>query len=1384
MALVKQNVELPIDGGIDTKTDDKQTPFGFLRKAENVVFETNKKLKKRNGYELLPSALFNGGSLTDTLKVDSYEKELLALTRSKMYAYSESLEKWVERGNLYPIAAENFPIIKNVRSQDKFSSIVTDNFLVTSWVDSDGGVRYSVQDLVNKNFIAGDVQVSATAESTTVCAINNIVFIFYSEATNLYYRKLNITDNVLGSPVLVASNVNTTTPIITSTDSGPRCFVAYNSTFGGANVSFFWIDGSENLSSIINLTETNVRALTVYGDTLGRVFIGYTTTTKVGYTVYSNNLNVVLRANTTIEAIANSTNLAFVQDESDVVYCYYEIDQDGTSNNYIKCTTTPVSGSLGTPVVFKRSVGLAAQPVLYNSIVYIPTVFDSATQPTYFLFDDEGALATKYFNQNAAGLIDYGKLNQIFVQDTRLVIPCRVTNKISIDNGVFFTTAGLSYSELEFNPEFFYSSALLARNLHICSGVLKMYDGAKLVEHGFNVFPENIKQINPIIPTITITELGKAAVSEVQIIKFSSVPTQGTYTLTLGAETTSPLAFNASNTAIKSALEALTAVTTVTVTGSYSAGITVTFDAPKQPFDLLQVTNSTLVNEQVTITATENVQGIAPVKEIAELQYSLVPDAGNFTINVGGQITAAIAFNASNATIKATLEALSNITTVTVTGSFTAGHVITIDAPIQPFATFVIASNTLTSGGSAVTVFPSVQQEGIAGVSESQTLTFSLLPQAGNYTIQVGPNTTGLLAFNANNAAIKAAIDALASVVSCTVTGSYAAGITIVIDDPQQPFALFTTPTNTLINNAGAAVTATVTSVTKGVAEIKEVQTITFEAVPVAGTFKLGVGLETSTELNFSSTAADIQAALDALTAIVSCTVTGNFSTGFTITFDNPVTGISQIFFLNNTLSTVPIVEGELTDGNRGYRAVYRWSDNAGRDHRSAPSELLNVVLDAGTETQVTYIRVPTLRLTEKTDVVIELYRTEDAGETFYLAQTLSNDSSVDFVTFIDTLSDADLISKELLYTTGGVLENVAFPPARLVTALPNRLVVVGDDPYRVFFSKIVEEGKPVEFNDIIYRDVLEKFGSISAIQAMDEKTIIFTNDAHFYVTGDGPNNLGQQDTFTIPEVSSTDLGCIDPGSVVYAPVGVMFKSRKGIWLLSKGLAVQYVGDRVEAFNSQTITSAQIVGELNQVRFITNESRALVFNYNLNKWATFENHGGLSSTVIENDYYYVRENSAIYKEDRESFSDASSTIKLKFETGWLSLAEMQGFQRIYYALLLASFKTPHKLKVRVAYDFVDAWVQEEIINPEDFLSNERYGESTTYGSDSPYGGNGNLYQIRVFMKRQKCQAIKISIEDLQDETGEGLSISSVTLRVANKGTENKVPAARGFGVKG
>jgi hypothetical protein len=490
----------------------------------------------------------------------------------------------------------------------------------------------------------------------------------------------------------------------------------------------------------------------------------------------------------------------------------------------------------------------------------------------------------------------------------------------------------------------------------------------------------------------------------------------------------------------------------------------------------------------------------------------------------------------------------------------------------------------------------------------------------------------------------------------------------------------------------------------------------------------------------------------------------------------------------NLTAGTNAAFGGSMSNGTYQYAAVYMWTDKFGQEHRSAPSIGLSVITTAGGSGQTQQVIVPTLRLTDKLDVAIELYRTETLGDVFYrVTSTTSptyNSTVVSTVTVTDTISDTDLVSREILYTTGGILDNFTSPASSIIESFGNRLVLAGlEDPNKIQYSKIRTQGQPVEFNDNLIININPLGGDIKALFAYDDKLLIFKNQSIYFISGDGPNNAGQQDNFTEPELVSADVGCVDRYSTILTPDGVMFKSRKGIYLLDRGLALTYIGAPVEIFNDYKISSSDIIAKNNQVIFVTDNKIALVYDYLMKQWTTFTNHGGYASTVIDTDYYYLRTDRTLFKKNDEIFHDNGTSVKMRMQTGWMSFADIQNFKRVYRMEFLGAFYSAHQLKVQVAYDFNDIYVHSKTIDTADFIDISAYGEDTPYGSGSPYGGPGNVYQFRIDFQQQKCESIKIQIEDIQSgtELGRGAEWSNMNFVVGNKGSESKLNSNKKYG---
>lgn len=433
-------------------------------------------------------------------------------------------------------------------------------------------------------------------------------------------------------------------------------------------------------------------------------------------------------------------------------------------------------------------------------------------------------------------------------------------------------------------------------------------------------------------------------------------------------------------------------------------------------------------------------------------------------------------------------------------------------------------------------------------------------------------------------------------------------------------------------------------------------------------------------------------------------------------------------------------------------------------------------------------LSIPTLRITAKQSprapVVMGVYRTQANGSVFYRVSSISsptfNSTSADTVSFADTVPDLYLSGNELLYTTGGVVENISAPACSLITNYKDYVIVVPSETQNNYWiSKEVVEGSPVEFTDFFVKQVSPYGGKMTAVWEMDEKLIVFKRNCSFLTAGDGPNDVGQQDSLAKPQFVTSDVGCINARSLVTMPKGTMFQSGKGMYLLDRSLNAIYIGADVEAYNNLTITSAQLIPNTNQVRFTTAEGTALVYDYYFNQWSVFTNHYAVDSTIFENRFTYLDPDGFVFQETPGEFLDGSHPIKIRVLTSWLQFAGLQGFQRIYQMMILGDYKSLHKLIVTVAYDFDSNPVQQTYIDAGALLQPATYGSSSPYGADEVYGGEFPLYQFRVDMDRQKCEAIQFGLEEVpQMEYGEGLSLSGFTSLVGVKKGLYKIPANR------
>lgn len=439
----------------------------------------------------------------------------------------------------------------------------------------------------------------------------------------------------------------------------------------------------------------------------------------------------------------------------------------------------------------------------------------------------------------------------------------------------------------------------------------------------------------------------------------------------------------------------------------------------------------------------------------------------------------------------------------------------------------------------------------------------------------------------------------------------------------------------------------------------------------------------------------------------------------------------------------------------------------------SSPGDTLQTVNQA-----VNTINFPTLRLTDKlaNNVRLNLYRWSTANQNFYEVTSVSsptlNDPTVDYITITDNKNDLAVVGNSLIYTTGGVVEDIAAPSFSICTMFDDRLWVVdNEDRFSMWYSKQVISGTGVEFSDLFTYYVAPNQGAqgstgpITALAPMDTELIVFKKEAMFYTNGAGPDNTGNGSTYSQPIYISSTVGCSNPNSIVQTDMGLMFQSDKGIWLLGRGLVASYIGKEVERLVlGNIVNSATVIPGTTQVRFILNTGITLMYDYLYEQWGWFVNTPGISATLYQGLHTYLDKYGRIVQETPGKYLDISIPVCMYALSNWIHLQGLSGYQRFLELQILGSYITPHILTVQFGYDYGPLSEQAEI---EPINGTGAYGTDTVFGQTSPFGGPGSLEQWRIQNSTQQCQSFQVSIQENYDPSsgivaGAGLTLSAFT----------------------
>jgi len=493
------------------------------------------------------------------------------------------------------------------------------------------------------------------------------------------------------------------------------------------------------------------------------------------------------------------------------------------------------------------------------------------------------------------------------------------------------------------------------------------------------------------------------------------------------------------------------------------------------------------------------------------------------------------------------------------------------------------------------------------------------------------------------------------------------------------------------------------------------------------------------------------------------------------------------------------------------YAVVYEWRDKTGQRCQSRPTFATATI---ATTTGSVALQIPPLNLTLRQDresnyaplVGIAIYRDTSTAEGSLVRifsgdvpPALQNVYQTANLTFTDVASDASIAGNEGLYTVGnpGPLDGVCPSSLSCLIVHRNRLVGVGDDGTTLWFSTQYDGGSTQPyFNDGLTLQIPDR---VLALASMDGHLIAYTADAIHVVDGDGPDVTGQNNTWTLPQRLTVDLGCSsDWRSVVQFHGGTVFQNGSKLYLLSRALEVSYFSGPIEdkLTANPVVTSSTLHAARNEIRFTlkpTNLSLSgIVANYNYvtDTWSTFtyydQDAAAFGSSIDDSlvrggVWYHASDNGRVWTENAGAngydvdlaylTNPILGNVHWITETvtwAWAKVNGLQGFGRMWDAMLLAvKSQPPHDVTISLGYDYADAFV-----------------DVRTWSAAEIAAFTTPQAQMKVDCSRGKCEALRVQFSDapptggVGQTVGNGANILSMALTMGVKAGRVRLPAAQ------
>ena len=521
MALQKQPVNITFHQGVQTKVDPFQLPIGAFASLQNAVFNKDGLLQKRNGYELLTSAP-TGATTLCTLN------QGLVLLGQTCESYSDDNQELVNAGVFQPCDIRVKPVVRYAASVWQMDSTLAANGLCCTvfFNATNSTCYYNVVDSDTGQVIVPPTLIGGGSWPRCEAMSNSFVILYTSSSTHLNYFLVPFVNPAAASaPVLIYTGLFSTAeiPYDSTTFSNNLYIHAHCNDVGGA--TRVW----KFTATQLDQGNIPVPAVTVSTDFANLCQVYITVDPNNGFPIIwcgvesqpgsptftffdvfalnndlTSNLGVTL-VNTFLDYQSHRTTMA----SSNTVLTVFYNKLDGS----IATRTVTLAGAVGSERIIIRGLSLVSKAL--DSTTLGKTVFLAAwgdnggspilstPQATDFLIDEDGNVLARLAQNNAYGAFQYPGLpkmqemnSSIYVSYLYADITTSATSTNTTSTQAVAAQYGVNLAQFSFNLTT--QGLEIGNSLHASGGFLWQYDGQKIVEHGFHLFPEGVTAIGSV----------------------------------------------------------------------------------------------------------------------------------------------------------------------------------------------------------------------------------------------------------------------------------------------------------------------------------------------------------------------------------------------------------------------------------------------------------------------------------------------------------------------------------------------------------------------------------------------------------------------------------------------------------------------------------------------------------------------------------------------------------------------------------------------------------------------------------------------------------------------------------------------------------------------